>query len=189
MNKQNDNAKTVYGYGHDFIIFTPGLSDKTLPQTVGNLKIEQHQSRVLSDYRGFIADGAGNLYDVSAQGELGGVLFLKTVSKLDTPFFPWMTKEETSDIEVVEVDPAYVESIKELLSLALETSPIGKIYLYIRHQSDLGASNVAGTLSVDRFMDDVVGKGNLLSSFVYVLSKNAETDLMALVNEAVNQNS
>lgn len=182
----NNNS---FGYGHDFIIFTPGLSDKTLPQTVGNLKIEHHRGCVLSDYRGFIADGAGNLYDISAQGELGGVLFLKTVSRLDTPFFPWMTEEETNDIEVVAVDPAYKESIENLLSLALETSPIGKIYLYIRHQSDLGASSVAGTLSVDRFMSEVVDKERLLSSFVYILSKNAETDLMALVNEAVNQNS
>jgi hypothetical protein len=53
----------------------------------------------------------------------------------------------------------------------------------------LGASSVAGTLSVDRFMSEVVDKERLLSSFVYILSKNAETDLMALVNEAVNQNS
>ena len=48
---------------------------------------------------------------------------------------------------------------------------------------------MAGTLTVDRFMTDVIGKERLLSNFVYVLSKNAETDLTTLVNEAVNQNS
>lgn len=182
----NNNS---FGYGHDFIIFTTGLSDRSLPRSVGKLKTERCPNCVLSDYRGFISDAGGDLYNVSAQGELGGVLFLKTVSKLDTPFFPWMTKEETSDIEVVEVDPAYRESIKELLLMAMDASPMGKIYIYVRHQSDLEALNVAGMLTVDRFMDDVVGKGNLLSNFVYVLSKNAETDLATLVNEALNQNA
>ena len=121
-----DRTAKKYGYGHDFIIFTAGLSDKTLPQTVGNLKIEHHRDCVLSDFRGFIADGAGSLYNVSAEGELGGVLFLKTVSKLDAPFFPWMTKEEYDDIEVVGVDPAYTESIQNLLHLALNSSPMGR---------------------------------------------------------------
>lgn len=184
-----DRTAKKYGYGHDFIIFTAGLSDKTLPQTVGNLKIEHHRDCVLSDFRGFIGDGAGSLYNVSAEGELGGVLFLKTVSRLDTPFFPWMTEEETNDIEVVAVDPAYTESIQNLLYLALNCSPMGKVYVYVRHQSALQAFNVAGTLTVDRFMTDVIGKERLLSNFVYVLSKNAETDLTALVNEALNQNA
>lgn len=181
--------KKTYGYGHDFVIFTVGLSDKTLPRSVENLKIEHHQNCVLSDYRGFIADGAGSLYDVSAEGELGGVLFLKTVSKLDTPVFPWMTKEETADIDVVEVNSAYTESIEKLLRLAIQCSPIGKVYVYVRHQSALEALNVAGTLTVDRFMREVVSKECLLSNFIYILSKNAETDLTTLVNDAISQNA
>ena len=70
MKQQNTVEKGIYGYGHDFIVFTAGLSDCSLPRSVGNLQIERYPNCVLSDYRGFIADAGGDLYNISAKGEL-----------------------------------------------------------------------------------------------------------------------
>lgn len=185
MNKAITNQTPSFGFGHDFTLFTVGLSRDTLPCTVGQLQVAHSNAASLFDYRGPICDGVGHLYEVSAEGEPGGVLFLKTTSKLDHPIFPWMTEEEYLDIDLVQADPAYIESIKALLELALKASPVGKVYIYIRHQSTLEALNMAGTLSVERFMSEVVSKGRLLSNFVYILSDTAETDLQALVQAAL----
>lgn len=188
MPAEANKTNQQYGFGHSFEIFTVGLSkERGLPDTVGLLKAAPYGVRVMSDYRGFIADGPGNWYNISANGELGGVLFLKTVTNLQAPFFPWMTEEEYKDIETINVDPLYTESMEMLLRLAIKESPIGKIYVYIRHQSNIGAFNVAGTLSASRFMNEVVCKQRLLSNFIYILSDDADTDLPALVNNTLRE--